>query len=40
MNDESSLRDPPGRKKINESQKRDVILNYSGPFKVTCNLNM
>ena len=27
-------------KKINESQKRDVILNYSGHFKVTCNLNM
>ena len=40
MNDESSLRDPPGKKKINESQKRDAILNYYGPFIVTCKLNM
>lgn len=26
--------------KINESQKRDAILNYYGPFIVTCKLNM
>lgn len=40
MNDESFPEICLVEKKINESQKRDAILNYYGPFIVTCNLNI
>ena len=40
MNNESFPEICLVEKKINESQKRDAILNYYGPFIVTCKLNM